>query len=62
MRGLRDGSIRVLNRATLGATVERTMAGHTDTVFSLVLAGEWLISGSDDRTIRGRGDGELRTV
>jgi hypothetical protein len=48
--GLKDGSIRVWNRATL--EVERTMTGHTDSVIALVLAGEWLISGSDDNRIR----------
>ena len=48
--GLKDGSIRVWNRATL--EVERTLTGHTDSVWALVLVEGWLISGSVDHGIR----------
>jgi WD40 repeat protein len=50
--GLLDGSIRVWNRASL--EVERTLTGHTDAVFALVLVEGWLIrvSGSHDHGIR----------
>ncbi len=48
--GLLDGSIQVWNRATL--EVERTLTGHTKTVWALVSVGEWLISGSTDHGIR----------
>jgi WD40 repeat protein len=48
--GLHDGSIRVWNRATL--EVERTLTGHTASVWALVSVEGWLISGSNDRGIR----------
>jgi hypothetical protein len=48
--GLRDGSIRVWNRATLQA--KRTLRGHTDAVVALVSVKGLLISGSLDHDIR----------
>jgi WD40 repeat protein len=48
--GLKDGSIRVWNRATL--EVERTLTGHTGVVWALVSVEARLISGSKDKGIR----------
>jgi WD40 repeat protein len=48
--GLHHGSIRVWNRATL--EVERTLTGHTDSVWAMVSVGKWLISGALDHRIR----------
>jgi hypothetical protein len=48
--GLGNGSIKVWNRATLEE--ERTLTGHSGTVWALISVEGWLISGSFDHTIR----------
>ena len=48
--GLGNGSIKVWSRSTLEE--ERTLAGHTGAVMSLLSSGAKLISGSDDGSIR----------
>ena len=48
--GLLDGTILIWSRSTMDH--ERTLVGHSKTVWALLSTGGWLVSGGSDHTVR----------